>query len=204
MNIINRIIKRIFDIFSSAVGIILLSPILIIISILIKAGSDGPVFFKQIRVGRNEKNFKILKFRTMIVDAEKVGKQITVGDDNRITKIGKVLRKYKIDELPQLFNVLKGEMSLVGPRPEVPRYVELYNDEQRQVFKVRPGITDLASLRYKDENDLLGDKENPEEFYINKVMPDKLALNVEYIKKSNIIFDIYIIIKTIIKCIQDF
>lgn len=201
MNIINRIIKRIFDIFSSAVGIILLSPILIIISILIKAGSDGPVFFKQIRVGRNEKNFKILKFRTMIVDAEKVGKQITVGDDNRITKIGKVLRKYKIDELPQLFNVLKGEMSLVGPRPEVPRYVELYNDEQRQVFKVRPGITDLASLRYKDENDLLGDKENPEEFYINKVMPDKLALNVEYIKKSNIIFDIYIIIKTIIKCI---
>lgn len=111
------------------------------------------------------------------------------------------MRKYKIDELPQLFNVLKGEMSLVGPRPEVPRYVELYNDEQRQVFKVRPGITDLASLRYKDENDLLGDKENPEEFYINKVMPDKLALNVEYIKKSNIIFDIYIIIKTIIKCI---
>ncbi|WP_244834594.1 sugar transferase [Clostridium sp. BJN0001] len=201
MDKFNEILKRIFDIFFSAVGILVLSPILIIISILIKIGSDGPVFFKQIRVGKNEKNFKILKFRTMIVDAEKVGKQITVGDDNRITGVGKFLRKYKIDELPQLFNVLIGDMSLVGPRPEVPRYVKMYNKEQKKVFKVRPGITDLASLRYKDENDLLGESDNPEEFYIKKVMPDKLALNLEYIKKSNIIFDIYIIIKTIIKCI---
>ena len=174
---------------------------LIIVTILIKKGSDGPVFFKQIRVGENEKEFLILKFRTMVVDAEKLGKQITIGNDSRITKIGAFLRKYKLDELPQLINVFKGEMSLVGPRPEVPRYVKLYTEEQRKVLKIKPGITDLASLRYKDENDLLGDKQDPEAFYINTVMPDKLSLNLEYMKKNNVIFDIYIIIKTIVKCI---
>ena len=197
----NKVVKRIFDFICSTLGLIVLSPILIAIAIKIKMGSDGPVFFKQIRVGEKNKEFEILKFRTMVVDAEKLGRQITVGNDSRITKIGSFLRKYKIDELPQLINVFKGNMSLVGPRPEVPRYVKLYNEEQKKVLEVKPGITDLASIRYRDENDLLGEAENPDDFYINTIMPDKLALNLQYINKNNVFFDIYIIFKTIIKCI---
>ena len=141
MNIFNRTIKRLFDILASGIGIIILSPVLLIIALRIKSGSDGPVFFKQIRVGQDGKEFKILKFRTMVVDAEKMGRQITVGADNRITKVGGFLRKYKLDELPQLFNVFKGDMSLVGPRPEVPRYVDMYTEEQKKVLNVKPGIT---------------------------------------------------------------
>ena len=201
MNIFNRVIKRIFDIVASGLGIIVLSPILLIIALIIKKESDGPVFFKQIRVGEKGRNFEILKYRTMVVDAEKMGRQITVGNDNRITKIGGFLRKYKLDELPQLINVFKGDMSLVGPRPEVPRYVEMYNEEQRKVLDVKPGITDLASIRYRDENELLGTAEDPDDMYINTIMPDKLALNLEYINKSNVFFDIYIILETIVKCI---
>ena len=201
MNIFNRVIKRIFDITASGLGIIVLSPILIVIALIIKKESDGPVFFKQIRGGEKGRNFEILKYRTMVVDAEKMGRQITVGNDNRITKIGGFLRKYKLDELPQLINVFKGDMSLVGPRPEVPRYVEMYNEEQRKVLDVKPGITDLASIRYRDENELLGTAEDPDDMYINTIMPDKLALNLEYINKSNVFFDIYIILKTIVKCI---
>lgn len=201
MNKFNKVVKRIFDFVCSTLGLIILSPVLIVIAIRIKTGSDGPVFFKQIRVGENNKEFEILKFRTMVVDAEKLGRQITVGNDSRITKIGAFLRKYKLDELPQLINVFKGDMSLVGPRPEVPRYVKLYNEEQRNVLKVKPGITDLASIRYRDENELLGEAENPDEFYINTIMPDKLALNLEYINNNNVFIDIYIILKTIIKCI---
>lgn len=201
MNILNKFIKRIFDIICSGLGLIVLSPFLLFVAIKIKNESDGPIFFKQIRVGENGKEFQILKFRTMIVDAEKLGRQITVGNDSRITKIGAFLRKYKIDELPQLINVLKGDMSLVGPRPEVPRYVNMYNEEQRKVLEVKPGITDLASIRYRDENELLGQAENPDEFYIKTIMPDKLALNLEYIRKSNVFLDIYIIFRTIFKCI---
>ena len=201
MNIFNRTIKRLFDILASGIGIIILSPVLLIIALRIKTGSDGPIFFKQVRVGKDGKEFEILKFRTMVVDAEKMGRQITVGADNRITKVGGFLRKYKLDELPQLFNVFKGDMSLVGPRPEVPRYVKLYTEEQRKVLNVKPGITVLASIRYRDENELLGQAENPDEFYINTIMPDKLALNLEYINKSNVFYDIYIIIETIIKCL---
>ena len=201
MNKFNKVVKRIFDFICSTLGLIVLSPILIAIAIKIKIGSDGPVFFKQIRVGEKNKEFRILKFRTMVVDAEKLGRQITVGNDNRITRIGGFLRKYKLDELPQLINVFKGDMSLVGPRPEVPRYVKLYNEQQRKVLEVKPGITDLASIRYRDENDLLGEAENPDDLYINTIMPDKLALNLEYIKKTNVFFDIYIILKTIVKCI---
>ncbi len=202
MNKFNKFFKRVFDILASSVGIMVLSPILIVIAIAIKCDSNGEILFKQKRVGMNEKTFNIFKFRTMVTNAEKLGKQITVGNDCRITKIGSFLRKYKLDELPQLFNVLLGDMSLVGPRPEVPRYVELYTDEQKEVFKVRPGITDLASLKYSDENDILANIENPEEHYINVIMQDKLELNLEYIKKSNVFFDIYIIIKTILKCIH--
>lgn len=201
MNALNKIIKRIFDIVCSGLGLIILSPFLLFVAIRIKMGSDGPVFFKQIRVGEKGREFKILKFRTMVVDAEKLGRQITVGNDSRITKIGAFLRKYKIDELPQLINVFKGDMSLVGPRPEVPRYVNMYTEEQRRVLDVKPGITDLASIRYRDENELLGQAENPDEFYINTIMPDKLALNMEYINKSNVFLDIYIILQTILKCI---
>ena len=201
MSALNKIIKRIFDIVCSGLGLMILSPFLLFIAIRIKMDSDGPVFFKQIRVGEKGREFKILKFRTMVVDAEKLGRQITVGNDSRITKIGAFLRKYKIDELPQLINVFKGDMSLVGPRPEVPRYVNMYTEEQRKVLDVKPGITDLASIRYRDENELLGQAENPDEFYINTIMPDKLALNMEYIKKSNVFYDIYIIIETIIKCL---
>lgn len=201
MNTFNKVVKRIFDLICSTLGLIVLSPVLIVIAIKIKFGSDGPIFFKQIRIGENNKEFEILKFRTMVVDAEKLGRQITVGNDSRITKIGGFLRKYKLDELPQLINVFKGDMSLVGPRPEVPRYVKLYNEEQRKVLEVKPGITDLASIRYRDENELLGKAENPDEFYINTIMPDKLALNLEYIDKNNVFIDIYIILKTIIKCL---
>ncbi|CUU50618.1 MULTISPECIES: sugar transferase [Clostridium] len=201
MNTFNKVVKRIFDLICSTLGLIVLSPILIVIAIRIKTDSDGPVFFKQIRIGEKNKEFEILKFRTMVVDAEKLGRQITVGNDSRITKIGAFLRKYKLDELPQLINVFKGDMSLVGPRPEVPRYVNMYNEEQRRVLEVKPGITDLASIRYRDENDLLGEAENPDDFYINTIMPDKLALNLEYINKNNIFLDIYIILKTIVKCL---
>ena len=201
MSKFNKVVKRIFDFICSTLGLIVLSPVLLAIAIKIKTGSDGPVFFKQIRVGEKNNEFEILKFRTMVVDAEKLGRQITVGNDNRITKIGAFLRKYKLDELPQLINVFKGDMSLVGPRPEVPRYVKLYNDEQKKVLEVKPGITDLASIRYRDENELLGEAENPDDFYINTIMPDKLALNLEYINNNNLFVDIYIILRTIVKCI---
>ena len=201
MSKFNKVVKRIFDFICSTLGLIVLSPVLLAIAIKIKTGSDGPVFFKQIRVGEKNNEFEILKFRTMVVDAEKLGRQITVGNDNRITKIGAFLRKYKLDELPQLINVFKGDMSLVGPRPEVPRYVKLYNEEQKKVLQVKPGITDLASIRYRDENELLGEAENPDDFYINTIMPDKLALNLEYINNNNLFVDIYIILRTIVKCI---
>lgn len=201
MTKLNGFIKRVFDFFAALIGIIVISPILIVVSIAIKLDSPGNIMFLQKRVGRDEKEFYIYKFRTMVTDAEKLGKQITVGKDSRITKVGAFLRKYKIDELPQLFNVLKGDMSLVGPRPEVPKYVALYSEEQKKVLSVRPGITDLASLRYSDENEILGKVDNPEEYYINVIMKDKLNLNLEYIEKSNLFFDISLIIKTIIKCI---
>lgn len=201
MKKINSIVKRIFDFIAALVGVILLSPFLIIIAISIKVGSKGPVLFLQQRVGINGKIFNIYKFRTMIVDAEKVGKQITVGKDTRITGVGAFLRKYKLDELPQLFNVLKGDMSLVGPRPEVPRYVNLYSEKQKEVLSVRPGITDYASLRYKDENDILGEVDNPEKHYIEVIMQDKLALNLQYIENNNLFIDIMLILKTILKCI---
>ena len=201
MNIINKFFKRFFDIIVSLIGIIILGIFLIIISIIIKCTSEGPVFFKQIRVGQSGKEFKIFKFRTMVVNAESLGTQITIGKDKRITKIGHFLRKYKIDELPQLFNVFIGEMSFVGPRPEVPKYVAMYNETQRKVLSVRPGITDLASIRYRNENEILGRAKNADEaedMYINEIMPDKLKLNLEYIEKSNVFFDIYIIFKKVI------
>lgn len=195
-------IKRFFDMFVSLIAIIVLSPFFILIALLIKIGSNGPVLFKQTRIGRNELPFEIYKFRTMVVDAEKLGTQITIGKDPRITKIGHFLRKTKLDELPQLFNVLKGEMSFVGPRPEVPKYTKLYSEQQRLVFTVRPGITDYASIKYRDENELLGNVENPEKVYIEEIMPDKLHLNIEYIQRRSLLEDIKIIFLTVMKIMK--
>ena len=192
-------LKRIFDIIVSFIGLIILFPFFLIISILIVFDSKGGVFYKQVRVGRGNKDFELYKFRTMKVDADKKG-LLTVGSkDNRITKIGYYLRKYKIDELPQLINVLNGSMSFVGPRPEVRKYVGLYSDEQKKVLSVRPGITDYASIEYFNENDMLAKSQNPEETYINEVMPAKLKLNLRYINNPSIGADIKIILKTLKK-----
>lgn len=199
---IQLIIKRIFDFTVSSIGIIIISPILLVISILIKLDSKGPILFKQIRVGKNGKPFKIFKFRTMVVDAEKKGMQITVGRDSRTTKSGHVLRKTKLDELPQLFNVLTGEMSFVGPRPEVSRYVEMYDENQKSILKVRPGITDLASIKYRNENDLLAKSLDPEATYINEIMPKKIELNIEYLKNMSVLYDIKLIIRTVLVVIK--
>lgn len=194
---VNLIIKRLFDIVASSIGLILLSPILILIAICIKLDSKGPVFFKQVRVGKNKELFKIYKFRTMVTDAEKLGKQITVGNDTRITKVGTFIRKCKLDELPQLINVLNGDMSLVGPRPEVPKYVELYDDYQEQILLVQPGITDYASIEFRNESEILGESENPESKYINDIMPYKIELNIKYIKNISLYEDLKLITRTI-------
>lgn len=191
--------KRLFDILFSILGIIILSPFLLIISVIILFTSAGNAFYRQIRVGKNGKEFKLIKFRTMRKGADKSG-QLTVGmRDSRITAIGYYLRKYKLDELPQLFNILAGQMSFVGPRPEVPKYVALYDAEQRKVLNVKPGITDYASIVYSEENELLTKAENPEDLYISKVMPAKLKLNMRYINEMSFVTDIKVILKTIRK-----
>lgn len=189
--------KRIFDIISSILGLILFSPFLIIISILILIDSKGGIFFKQQRVGKNNIDFSLLKFRTMKVDSEKQGQLTISNKDSRITKVGSFLRKYKLDEIPQLINVLKGEMSVVGPRPEVRKYVNLYTPEQLKVLTVKPGLTDLASLKYINENEILSKSSTPEKTYIEEIMQEKLKLNMEYIAKNNLWFDIQLIFKTI-------
>lgn len=194
-------LKRIFDIILSLFGLMILFPFMLIIVILIKLDSKGPVFFKQIRVTKNGREFKIFKYRTMRVGSDKYS-QITVGKDNRITKIGAFLRKYKLDEIPQLINVLLGDMSLVGPRPEVPKYVALYTKEQKEILKVRAGITDYASIEFSDENDLLASEEDPEKAYIEKIMPKKIELNKKYLSEISILTDIKIILLTIKKILK--
>ena len=194
-------LKRIFDITLSLFGLIILLPFMLIIAILIKIDSKGSVFFKQIRVTKNGKEFKIFKYRTMRVGSDKYS-QITVGKDGRITKIGSFLRKYKLDEIPQLINVLVGDMSLVGPRPEVPKYVNLYTEEQKEILKVRAGITDYASIEFSNENDLLASEENPEKAYIEKVMPKKIELNKKYLSEISVLTDIKIILLTIKKILK--
>ncbi len=188
--------KRLLDILLSLCACIVLLLPGLVISLLIKLSSKGKVFFMQTRVGKSGKEFSILKFRSMRPLAESSG-QLTVGeDDPRITGIGNFLRKTKLDETPQLINILKGEMSIVGPRPEVPKYVALYNEEQRKVLEVRPGLTDLASLEYFDENRLLGESDNPEQTYIDTIMPHKLSLNLKYIEEKSIMLDMQIILRT--------
>lgn len=189
--------KRLFDITASFFGILILSPLFIFISLWVGLSSKGGVFYKQIRVGKNNKDFKLYKFRSMRVNSDKQG-LLTVGSkDSRITKAGYFIRKYKIDELPQLINVLKGDMSFVGPRPEVRRYVDLYSEEQMKVLSVRPGITDPASIKYRNENDILSSASNPEQYYIQNIMPDKLKINIDYINTQTFFKDIKIIFQTI-------
>jgi lipopolysaccharide/colanic/teichoic acid biosynthesis glycosyltransferase len=195
----NMIIKRLFDIFFSIIGLIVLIPVFIVISIAVTLDSKGGIFYRQIRVGRNNRDFTLLKFRTMHTGSDSGG-LLTVGeDDSRITKTGLFLRKYKLDELPQLLNILKGDMSFVGPRPEVRKYVDLYDERQKQVLTVRPGLTDYASLEYINENEILSKYNNAEKAYIEKVMPAKLQLNLKYIAEKSLVTDLKIIVKTLSK-----
>ncbi|MDE6468489.1 MAG: sugar transferase [Muribaculaceae bacterium] len=190
--------KRIFDVIMSSIGLIVVSPIFLILAIWIKIDSDGPVFYRQVRVGKGNKDFRIYKFRTMRPDADKIGGLITIGGrDPRVTRSGYYIRKYKLDEFPQLINVLKGEMSLVGPRPEVRKYVDLYTPRQLHVLDVRPGITSLASIRYRNENDILAAAEDPDKAYIEQIMPDKLVIDLEYVSKANLVNDIKLIFSTL-------
>lgn len=188
--------KRIFDIVASGIGLILLSPLFIILTIWIKCDSIGPVFYKQVRVGRNNMDFQLFKFRSMRVGSDKKGLITVGGHDPRITRSGYYIRKYKLDEFPQLINVFKGDMSLVGPRPEVRKYVDMYTEEQMHVLDVRPGITDLASIRYRNENELLERVNDPDKYYVEVIMPDKLRINLEYVARHSFTFDIRLIFQT--------
>lgn len=195
--------KRCFDLFFTIPGVIILMPVFLLIALWIKFDSSGPVFFRQERVGWAGVSFRIYKFRTMVVDAEKQGKQITIGADRRITPSGHFLRKYKLDELPQLINILKGEMSLVGPRPEVPRYVTEYPEGIREiVLSVPPGITDYASIEYKDENEVLGRAADPEKAYIEEVLPIKLKYYVQYVRERSLWLDFLLIIRTFVAIVR--
>ena len=187
-------VKRLFDILFSAVTLVVLLPLMLAVALWIKIDSSGPVFFRQVRVGRDGRPFRIYKFRSMRVEAQGRGPQLTVGDDARITRVGTVIRRYKIDEFPQFINVLLGDMSLVGPRPEVPRYVGLYPPAVRDmVLSVRPGITDLASIAYRDESDLLAASADPERTYVEQVLPAKLALCERYVRERSFLGDLAII-----------
>lgn len=194
--------KRIFDLFFSFLGLTILFPFIFVISILIKIDSRGPIFFKQVRVGHKWKYFYVYKFRTMVKDAEKKGIKLTSINDPRITKIGRLLRKYKIDELPQLINVLKGEMSLVGPRPEVPEYVKLSRDSYDHILKVKPGITDFASIKFRNESNLMKSGMNAENIYINKILSQKIELYKKYAKERSFSMDLQLILLTLFYLIK--
>lgn len=188
--------KRIFDVVASGLGLIVLSPLFFILAIWIKLDSKGPVFYRQLRVGRGNKDFRIFKFRSMRVGADK-GSLVTIGGhDPRVTRSGYFIRKFKFDELPQLINVFIGDMSLVGPRPEVRHYVEYWTPEQMHVLDVRPGITDPASIKYRNENELMEKAEDPEKFYIGVIMQEKIKLYLEYVKNNSFLYDIGLIFKT--------
>ncbi|MFH1924584.1 MAG: sugar transferase [Planctomycetota bacterium] len=194
-----QVVKRGFDFFGALLGLVIVSPLLLIVAILIKLTSPGPVLFRQERVGRGFRRFDILKFRTMVADAPKLGGQLTAGKDPRITPIGRALRLTKLDELPQLINVLRGDMSFVGPRPEVPRYVEMFRTDFEELLTVRPGITDLASIKYRHEADILGESEDPEMTYITRILPDKIALAKHYIRHSSLWLDLRLLFKTVVR-----
>lgn len=195
--------KRAFDFVASALGLLLLSPIFLVMAIWIKLDSYGPVFYRQVRVGRGNKDFKIFKFRSMRVGADK-GSLVTIGGrDPRITHSGYFIRKYKLDEFPQLINVLKGDMSLVGPRPEVRHYVNYWTSEQMHVLDVRPGITDPASIKFRNENELMEQAEDPENYYIHVIMQEKIRLYLEYVKNASFWYDIRLIFRTFYVIIKE-
>lgn len=188
--------KRLFDVIASGCGLIVLSPIFVVMTIWIKCDSSGPVFYRQIRVGRNNKDFRIFKFRSMRTGSDK-GSLVTIGGrDPRVTRSGYFIRKFKLDELPQLINVFLGDMSLVGPRPEVRHYVDYWTPEQMHVLDVRPGITDPASIKFRNENELLDKAENPEKYYIEVIMQEKIKLYLEYVENASFWYDIKLIFKT--------
>ena len=188
--------KRIFDIVASGFGLLVMSPVFLRLAIWIKLDSKGPVFYRQVRVGRKTRDFRIIKFRSLRVGADKMGLITVGGHDPRVTRSGYFIRKYKLDEFPQLINVFIGDMSLVGPRPEVRKYVDLYTSEQMQVLDVRPGVTSLASIRYRNENELLEKVEDSDQYYINVVMQDKLAIDLEYIRNVSFGYDIRLVFQT--------
>lgn len=189
--------KRAFDLLAAAIGLVLVSPLLILVAVAIRLDSPGPVLFRQRRVGRNFRPFEIYKFRTMVDGASRMGPSVTAGEDPRVTRVGRILRRTKIDELPQLINVIKGDMSLVGPRPELPKYVEMFRRDYEEILAVRPGMTDPASLVYHDEAELLGQVGDPEEEYIRNVLPAKIALARRYLARSSLLFDLAVIVKTV-------
>ncbi len=194
--------KRLFDIVVALFFIILLLPFMLIMAMAVAVDSRGGIFYRQLRVGKNNKDFYLLKFRTMQVNADRKG-LLTVGSrDPRVTRVGYYLRKYKLDELPQLFNVLAGQMSMVGPRPEVRKYVDLYNEEQRKILFVKPGITDYASIEYFNESDLLAKSSNPEDTYIREIMPAKLEINKKYIADQSLLVDLSILFKTALRILR--
>lgn len=199
---LSLVFKRIFDIVFSLLLIIILIPLFIIISIIIKMDSSGPVIFKQIRVTQYGKRFKIYKFRTMIVNAEKKGSAVTANNDKRITRVGKVIRKCRLDEIPQLFNIIKGDMTFVGTRPEVPKYVDMYTEEMYATLLLKAGVTSEASIMYKDEDKLLKDTVDVDKVYIEKVLPEKMKYNLKSIRKFSFLQDIETMIKTVFAVIR--
>ncbi|WP_417007058.1 sugar transferase [Alistipes putredinis] len=194
--------KRTFDLIASSLGLLLLSPLFLMLAIWIKIDSEGPVFYRQVRVGKGNRDFRLFKFRSMRVGSDRKGLITVGGRDPRVTRSGYYIRKYKLDELPQLINVFTGDMSLVGPRPEVRKYVDLYTPEQMHVLDVRPGITDPATIRYRNENELLAQVEDPDRYYVEVIMQDKLQLNLEYVEKQSFRFDLQLIFKTFSEIIR--
>lgn len=189
--------KRVFDVVVSALILLILSPFLLILALAVKLDSPGPVFYRQVRVGRYNQDFKIYKFRTMVQNADKIGPPLTMGKDPRITRIGSLIRKLRLDEFSQLLNVLDGSMSLVGPRPEVRRYVDAYTPEYMATLLIRPGITATSSIAFKDEDKLLNSGGDPEKIYVEKILPPKMALNLEYMKHISVLHDIKIMFQTV-------
>ena len=194
--------KRVFDFTLSALGLLILGPLFVLVAILIKLDSPGPIFFRQERMGQGFRPFLIYKLRTMIQNAHTQGPLVTAGRDSRVTRVGGVLRRTKIDELPQLLNVLKGEMSFVGPRPEVRKYAEMFRQDYEEILRIKPGITDLASLKYRHETEVLGRSSNPEEQYVTQILPDKIKLAKEYLMMSSFWVDMRVITKTIFKMVE--
>lgn len=194
--------KRFFDLVTSGLGLLVLSPLFLVLAVWIKCDSAGPVFYRQVRVGRNNRDFRLYKFRSMRVGSDRKGLITIGGHDLRVTRSGYYIRRYKLDELPQLINVFVGDMSLVGPRPEVRKYVGLYTPEQMRVLGVRPGITDLASIRYRNENELLEQVDDPDRYYVDVIMQDKLRINLEYVAHHSLVTDIRVILITLCKIIS--